>query len=80
VPRDRPGPASYRRAEELFVVASGGRSLHDLRRAALTHLGEDNVSLPLLTPIIAAMKSALGAGMAESCCQFAAPADGGAQR
>jgi integrase len=39
---------SYRRAEELFVVASGGRSLHDLRRAALTHLGEANVSLPLL--------------------------------
>jgi hypothetical protein len=39
---------SYRRAEELFVAASGGRTLHDLRRAALTHLGEDNVSLPLL--------------------------------
>jgi integrase len=39
---------SYRRAEELFKAASGGRTLHDLRRAALTHLGEDNVSLPLL--------------------------------
>jgi integrase len=39
---------SYRRAEELFVATTRGRSLHDLRRAALTHLGEDNVSLPLL--------------------------------
>jgi integrase len=39
---------SYRRAEELFVAATRGRTLHDLRRAALTHLGEDNVSLPLL--------------------------------
>jgi len=39
---------SYRRAEEIFVAASRGRSLHDLRRAALTHLAEDNVSLPLL--------------------------------
>jgi hypothetical protein len=38
---------SYR-AEELFVAAARGRSLRDLRRAALTHLGEDNVSLPLL--------------------------------
>jgi integrase/recombinase XerD len=38
----------YRRAEEIFVAASKGRGLHDLRRAALTHLGEDNVSLPLL--------------------------------
>ncbi len=39
---------SYRRAEELFVAATRGRTLHDLRRAALTHLGENNVSLPLL--------------------------------
>jgi integrase len=39
---------SYRRAEELFVAATQGRTLHDLRRAALTHLGEDKVSLPLL--------------------------------
>jgi integrase len=39
---------SYRRAEELFKAASSGRTLHDLRRAALTHLGEENVSLPLL--------------------------------
>jgi integrase len=39
---------SYRRAEELFKAASGGRTLHDLRRSALTHLGEENVSLPLL--------------------------------
>ncbi len=39
---------SYRRAEELFKAATNGRTLHDLRRSALTHLGEDNVSLPLL--------------------------------
>ena len=37
-----------RRAEELLVAASRGRKLHDLRRAAHTHLGEKNVSLPLL--------------------------------
>jgi hypothetical protein len=29
-------------------AATRGRTLHDLRRAALTHLGEDNASLPLL--------------------------------
>jgi integrase len=39
---------SYRRAAELFKAATGGRTLHDLRRAALTHLAEDNVALPLL--------------------------------
>jgi len=38
---------SYRRAAELFVAATRDRT-HGLRRAALTHLGEDNVSLPLL--------------------------------
>jgi integrase len=39
---------SYRRAEELFVAATRGHTLHDLREAALAHLGEHNVSLPLL--------------------------------
>jgi integrase len=39
---------SYRRAEVLFREASGGRTLHQLRHSALTHLAEQNVSLPLL--------------------------------
>jgi integrase/recombinase XerD len=39
---------SYRRAEALFQQASGGWTLHQLRHSALTHLAEQNVSLPLL--------------------------------
>jgi integrase len=39
---------SYRRAEALFLKASGGRTLHQLRHSALTHLAEQNTSLPLL--------------------------------
>jgi integrase len=39
---------SYRRAEALFHKASGGRTLHQLRHSALTHLAEQNTSLPLL--------------------------------
>ena len=39
---------SYRRAEALFRGASGGWTLHQLRHSALTHLAEQNVSLPLL--------------------------------
>jgi integrase len=39
---------SYRRAEALFRQASGGWTLHQLRHSALTHLAEQNVSLPLL--------------------------------
>jgi integrase len=39
---------SYRRAEELFSVASGGLTLHQLRHSALTHLAEANVGLALL--------------------------------
>jgi integrase len=39
---------SYRRAEALFREASGGWTLHQLRHSALTHLAEQNVSLPLL--------------------------------
>jgi integrase len=39
---------SYRRAEALFRQTSGGWTLHQLRHSALTHLAEQNVSLPLL--------------------------------
>jgi integrase/recombinase XerD len=39
---------SYRRAEEIFQQASGGWTLHQLRHSALTHLGEQNISGPLL--------------------------------
>jgi integrase len=39
---------SYRRAEALFRQASDGWTLHQLRHSALTHLAEQNVSLPLL--------------------------------
>jgi integrase/recombinase XerD len=39
---------SYRRAEALFQQTSGGWTLHQLRHSALTHLAEQNVSLPLL--------------------------------
>jgi integrase len=39
---------SYRRSEALFRQASGGWTLHQLRHSALTHLAEQNVSLPLL--------------------------------
>jgi integrase len=39
---------SYRRPEALFHKASGGRTLHQLRHSALTHLAEQNTSLPLM--------------------------------
>jgi integrase/recombinase XerD len=42
------GRLSYRRAEALFRQVSGGWTLHQLRHSALTHLAEQNVSLPLL--------------------------------
>jgi integrase/recombinase XerD len=42
------GRLSYRRAQALFREASGGWTLHQLRHSALTHLAEQNVSLPLL--------------------------------
>lgn len=38
---------SYRRAEEVFHDTTGW-TLHQLRHSALTHLAEQNVSLPLL--------------------------------
>jgi hypothetical protein len=42
-------PASTAAARRWTTPASSpASSWHDLRRAALTHLGEDNVSLPLL--------------------------------
>jgi integrase/recombinase XerD len=39
---------SYHRAEALFHKASSGRTLHQLYHSALTHLAEQNTSLPLL--------------------------------
>ena len=42
------GRLSYRRAEELFVAASGGASLHQLRHSALTHAAEDGAEVPML--------------------------------
>ena len=46
---DGRGRLSYQRAWSLFRGASGGQwTLHQLRHSALTHLGEDGVSAPLL--------------------------------
>src|SRR5699024_5698052 len=45
---DGRGRLSYRRAEELFVAASGGASLHQLRHSALTHAAEDGAEVPML--------------------------------
>jgi integrase len=39
---------SYRRAAEQFTDASGGRTLHQLRHSALTHLAEAGVDMALL--------------------------------
>jgi integrase len=39
---------SYRRAAEIFSTAAAGRTLHQLRHSAITHLAEDGTSLPLL--------------------------------
>ena len=44
---DGRGRLSYRRAEELFVAASGA-SLHQLRHSALTHAAEDGAEVPML--------------------------------
>jgi integrase len=38
-------------AEQLFKRYSGGKTLHQLRHSRLTHLGEANVSAPLLMAI-----------------------------
>ena len=42
---------SYEMAEQLFKRYSGGRTLHQLRHSRLTHLGDQNVSAPLLMAI-----------------------------
>ncbi len=39
---------SYRRAAELFSAAAPGRTLHQLRHSAITHLAEAGVPTPLL--------------------------------
>ena len=39
---------SYRRAADMFKVASGGWTLHQLRHSRLTHLAEAGVQLPML--------------------------------
>ena len=42
---------SYEMAEQLFKRYTGGKTLHQLRHSRLTHLGEANVSAPLLMAI-----------------------------
>ena len=42
---------SYEMAEQLFKEHSGGATLHRLRHSRLTHLGDQNVSAPLLMAI-----------------------------
>jgi integrase len=42
---------SYEMAEQLFKRYSGGKTLHQLRHSRLTHLGDANVSAPLLMAI-----------------------------
>ena len=42
---------SYEMAEQLFKKYSGGKTLHQLRHSRLTHLGDQNVSAPLLMAI-----------------------------
>ena len=42
---------SYEMAEQLFKRHSGGKTLHQLRHSRLTHLGEQNVSGPLLMAV-----------------------------
>ena len=42
---------SYEMAEQLFKQAANGKTLHQLRHSRLTHLGEANVSAPLLMAI-----------------------------
>lgn len=39
---------SYRRAAELFKEASGGRTLHEIRHARLTHLIQDGADIALV--------------------------------
>jgi integrase len=39
---------SYRRAAEMFSVATGGWTLHQLRHSALTHAAEEGTNTPIL--------------------------------
>ena len=39
---------NYQQAEALFIAASGGATLHQLRHSALTHDAEDGTGAPLL--------------------------------
>ncbi len=39
---------SYEMAEQLFKQATKGKTLHQLRHSRLTHLGDQNVSAPLM--------------------------------
>lgn len=50
-PESGRGRLSYEMAEQLFKEHSGGATLHRLRHSRLTHLGEQNVSGPLLMTI-----------------------------
>ena len=42
---------SYEMAEQLFKRYTGCKTLHQLRHSRLTHLGDQNVSAPLLMAI-----------------------------
>ena len=42
---------SYEMAEQLFKRHTGGKTLHQLRHSRLTHLGDQNISAPLLMAI-----------------------------
>ena len=50
-PESRRARLSYEMAEQLFKENSGGKTLHQLRHSRLTHLGDTNVSAPLLMAI-----------------------------
>ena len=41
----------YEMAEQLFKRYTGGKTLHQLRHSRLTHLGDQNVSAPMLMAI-----------------------------
>ena len=45
------GRLTYAMAEELFKEATGGKTLHQLRHSALSHLAEDGTNVPMLKAI-----------------------------
>ena len=51
VPESGRARLSYEMAEQLFKQAAKGKTLHQLRHSRLTHLGDQNVSAPLLMAI-----------------------------